>query len=183
MSAEKLVTPLAFIFIIIIVLFVLWQSATSPSGNVGVVRNDGWQKWQPWSSSIAYKANGSFEVKFENVRGTTFNITSLTINETISPANCTDVRVNGQALKDALPLSVESDGSFVLTAVCGDSNTKAEGDLFDVRIAIISDNIEDYCSHITWDFSNLLTKIKCMLGFPKYNSYAESGYIRGPVEA
>jgi len=159
LKGNKFLT-LAFVIIIITSqLLVLTTGCIpkSPGGTVAV----GWDKLGATGGIREYKPNGSFEASFENTVGSTIKITNLTAEEEVYSLNCTSVKVKGIIPTDTNPLSLNPDEGFIVTAVCGNPDSKIEHDTYQVRINITYYTIEGGVN------------VK----------HRESGYIQGAVRA
>jgi hypothetical protein len=124
---------IAIILIVLIIGVVMWQLGVFNAGNSdGVVAKD-WAKLKPVSPSIIYEApEQEFQTAFQNVAGTSIQITSASVQETTSGVTCSPVLINdaqitGNGVKVA-PGSV-----FEVSATCSDAG-KNNGDQYSMEI-------------------------------------------------
>jgi hypothetical protein len=170
-AMEYLMTYGWAILVVMIVGVVLWQLGVFNVGQGNVVTT-GWSKLQPISASIALKANdATFESTFQNTIGTSIRITSVDMEDSVAPVNCTGISIKGtlgtpgategDPTTWATPVSVKAGDGFELTATCGDGTTREEGDPYDAQITIVYTAVMGGVS----------------------TDHTETGHIRGPAEA
>jgi hypothetical protein len=117
MSTNKLITLLLFFLILSIGFIILWQMFPGndiPSDTDTVARH--WSIMQPLIPTVTYDGLGeNFTASFNNFGGTSIEITSIQVNESISGQLCETPTINGNSTGTGVTVLPGDDFKLVAT--------------------------------------------------------------------